>query len=223
MDDRLRRYAASRATERGAASYETKYDRQLHKRISNRVERAVIAKAFAVAPGPYGLALDLPCGAGRLTPEIARHVSGAIVEADYSPTMLERARTTARSRGDVGARRYTRLDALTLPFRDAAFDLVFSARLSHHIAHEPDRERWLLELCRVSRRTVIATVFDHHSLKNVWRLARSAFSHKRPKNTLRLARVHELAERAGFEVRAAIPISRLFSGHRYLVLARRGS
>ena len=47
-----------------------------------------------------------------------------------------------------------------------------------------------------------------------------ALTSKRPKNTMTVARVHELAARAGFEVRAMLPLSRLFSGHRYLVLER---
>ncbi len=221
MDDGLQRYAASRATERGAASYDTKYERELHKRISDSIERRVIARAFATAPGPYASALDVPCGAGRITTEVARHIGGTLVEADFSPTMLGRAREHARSTGACGARRYVRLDALRLPFADRAFDLVFSARLSHHIGVEEDRERWLVELFRVARRTVIATVFDHYSLKNIWRIARAPFSRKRGKNTLKIARVRDLARQSGFELEAAIPLSRIFSGHRYLVLARR--
>jgi ubiquinone/menaquinone biosynthesis C-methylase UbiE len=217
LDPQLERYAASRATSEGAASYDSKYERELHKRISDRVERRVIARALALAPGPHERILDVPCGAGRLSPELVLHSRGRIVEADYSPTMLERCRSNARGYEPAVAR----VNALQLPFRDGSFDLVFSARISHHIGLESDRERWLRELCRVSRRYVVATFFDASSLKNLIRIARSPFSRKRPKNTMRLARVHELAQESGFVVKAAIPLSRLFSGHRYLVLERR--
>jgi ubiquinone/menaquinone biosynthesis C-methylase UbiE len=216
LDPQLERYAASRASKEGAASYDTKYEREIHKRLSDRVERRVIGRALALAPGPHERILDVPCGAGRLSPELVPHGRGKIFECDYSPTMLERCRANAKGYEPV----LSRVNALALPFRDRSFDLVFSARLSHHIGLEQDRERWLRELCRVSRRYVVATFFDAGSLKNLIRLARSPFSRKRGKNTMRVARVHELAIESGFTVKAAIPLSRLFSGHRYLVLER---
>lgn len=214
MDPELARYAASRSSERGAASYETKYERELHKRISDRVERRVIARALALTGGPHERILDLPCGAGRLSSELVPHArSKAIVEADYSHAMLVRCEANARGYEP----RLARLDALNLPFAARTFDLVFSVRISHHIARAEDRERWLLELCRVSRRWVVATYFDAASFKN---LVRRALTAKRSKNAMTGARVQELAARAGFRVVAAIPLSRLFSGHRYLVLER---
>lgn len=218
MDPQLERYAASRATSQGAASYDTKYERELHKRLSDRVERRVIARALALAPGPHERVLDVPCGAGRLSPELVSHTRGRIFEADYSPSMLERCRANAKGYKPHLAR----VNALALPYTSGSFDLVFSARLSHHIGLESDREKWLRELCRVSRRYVVATFFDASSLKNLLRLARSPFSRKRAKNTMRLGRVHQLANEAGFSVKAAIPLSRIFSGHRYIVLEKAG-
>jgi ubiquinone/menaquinone biosynthesis C-methylase UbiE len=215
VDPDLARYAASRASERGAASYETKYERELHKRISDRVERRVIARALALTGGPHERLLDVPCGAGRLSPELIGHAKNKVIfEADYSPTMLLRCGANARGYEP----RLTRLNALSLPFAPGTFDLIFSVRISHHIAKAEDRERWLLELCRVSKRWVVATFFDERSFKN---MLRRALSSKRPKNTMAVPRVRELAEKAGFEVRAMLPLSRLFSGHRYLVLERK--
>jgi len=214
LDPELARYAASRTTERGAASYETKYERELHKRISDRVERRVIARALSLTGGPHARILDVPCGAGRLSGELVPHsASHVIVEGDYSAAMLTRCAANARGYEP----RLARLDALNLPFATRAFDLVFSVRISHHIARAEDRERWLLELCRVSGRWVVATYFDSGSFKN---LVRRAIARKRPKNAMARARVEELAKTAGFRVVAAIPLSRLFSGHRYLVLER---
>jgi ubiquinone/menaquinone biosynthesis C-methylase UbiE len=214
VDPDLARYAASRTTERGATSYETKYERELHKRISDRVERRVIARALALTGGPHERVLDVPCGAGRLSRElVGRARSNVIVEADYSHAMLVRCEANARGYTP----RLARLDALNLPFPERTFDLVFSVRISHHIARPEDRERWLLELCRVSRSWVVATFFDAGSFKN---LVRRALTAKRPKNAMTIPRVHELAERAGFRAVATIPLSRLFSGHRYLVLER---
>ncbi len=215
MEPDLARYAASRSTERGAASYETKYERELHKRISDRVERRVIARALALTKGPHDRVLDVPCGAGRLSNELVPHARAkAIVEADFSLAMLRRCEANARGY----APRLVRLDALSLPFLSGSLDLVFSVRISHHMARAEDRERWLRELCRVSRRWVVATFFDAHSFKNI---VRSALSSKRPKNAMAAPRVHEIAAEAGFSVVADLPLSRLFSGHRYAVLERR--
>src|SRR4051812_39285537 len=114
MDPSLRRYADSRATSEGAASYDTKYDRELHKIISSHFERRAIARALSLLPGPHERVLDVPCGAGRLSPLLAPHAAARrIFEADFSPSMLERCRANAKSY----EARLTRVDALSLPFR----------------------------------------------------------------------------------------------------------
>jgi SAM-dependent methyltransferase len=114
-------------------------------------------------------------------------------------------------------------DAFHLPFPDRSFDLVFSARLSHHIADGDLRARYLGEIMRVSRSWTIATVFDRDSLKNRLRELRRRFTDKRPKHTLSREQVAAIATGAGFEIEAALPLSRLASGHVYYLFRRVGS
>jgi ubiquinone/menaquinone biosynthesis C-methylase UbiE len=212
QDDQLRGYAASRRTSRGAESYATKYDREWHKRVSSHAERRVIRRLLRRTGLRGGAVLDVPCGAGRLTP-LLEPVASRLVSADYSASMVSVLRRVRGHEGLVS-------DAFHLPFADRSFDLVFSARLSHHIADADLRARYLGEVMRVARSWTIATVFDSDSLKNRLRELRRRFSDKRPKHTLSRQQVAAIAAGAGFEIEAAIPLSRLASGHVYYLLRR---
>ena len=107
--------------------------------------RAVAAR---LAPSAGERILDLGCGTGRLTAEIARTPGIRVVGLDRSAAMLQVARTgqssgdgeTSQARGvEAGghAPMYVRGDGATLPFVNA-FDAVFSAATFHWI---PDHQR----------------------------------------------------------------------------------
>lgn len=212
-DPTLDRYSASRRTEEGAESYSTKYDDELHKRISSWFERRAVERALAITGLKQAKVLDLPCGAGRLTP-ILRPVAKTLISADYSRTMVQVLRRRNPELPGLVA------DCFHLPFKDGAFDLVYSARLSHHIGDEPLRLAYLKEVLRVAGRWAIVTVFDSRSLKNLLRTLRRSMSKKRPKNTLSREQVEQVAAAQGFSVLGAIPLSRLASGHVFYVMKR---
>lgn len=214
LNDRpLESYAAGRRRRERAASYSTKYDRELHKRISSWFERRAIRRALAVTGVRDGRVLDVPCGAGRLTP-LLRPVASELLSCDYSPAMLEFFRSAHPEPCFVAS-------AFELPFPDRSFDLVFSARLAHHIAADARRADYLRSVLRISRRWAIVTVFDRDSLKNRLRERRRRRTGKRGKYTFSAAEVAAIARSAGFEVAASIPLSRLGSGHVFHVLERR--
>src|SRR6267378_1304627 len=73
--------------------------------------------------------LEVGAGSGRDTLALAR--AGAIaVVLDYSPASLELVQRQAREQGiPVGL---VRADALAMPFRDGAFDVVFHQGLLEH-------------------------------------------------------------------------------------------
>ena len=78
--------------------------------------------------------LEVGAGSGRDLLELA--AGGAIgVVLDYSPASLELVRRQARERGLPI--HLVRADALALPFRDGAFDVVFHQGLLEHF-REPD-------------------------------------------------------------------------------------
>jgi trans-aconitate 2-methyltransferase len=87
--------------------------------------------AARLAPASGERILDLGCGTGRLTVELASSVPGArFVGVDVSTAMLAEA---ARSSGGVS---WVRADGVALPF-ERAFDAVFSAAAFHWIPDHP--------------------------------------------------------------------------------------
>jgi demethylmenaquinone methyltransferase / 2-methoxy-6-polyprenyl-1,4-benzoquinol methylase len=108
-------------------------------------ERA--AEIAAVAPGDA--VLDVCCGTGDLTFELAARVApgGRVVGCDFSEPMLDLAREKAASR-DAGAVRFEWADALNLPYDADRFD---AATVGFGVRNFADRDRGLRELGRVVR------------------------------------------------------------------------
>jgi diadenosine tetraphosphate (Ap4A) HIT family hydrolase/SAM-dependent methyltransferase len=80
---------------------------------------------LALAPGER--VLDVGCGCGSTTVEIARrvHPDGSVLGVDLSRPMLERAHRRASEAGVEGAR-FENADAQVHPFPAGSFDVVFS-------------------------------------------------------------------------------------------------
>lgn len=202
----------------GAESYRAEYETKLHRKLSHKLEQKLFKKIFA-RTGKVSSLVDIPCGRGRLR-EIFLENAEWVVEGDWSFHMLEGNR---RELGGDGRTPYFRASALHLPLGDRSFDCVASIRLNHHIDDVEERERHVRELLRVADRYVIFTFFSYYSLKNLWRRARRPFNKKRPKRTLSLGRVRELAAEQGFRLVMAPTLSKLGSGHRFALLERIGA
>ncbi len=142
----------------GAAAYRTKYDGSWARRLSARREAGLLRWALAAA-GTEGVALDAPCGAGRLTPVLLERAH-RVTAVDLSPAMVDEARATLA--GPVADGRVVlgtgSVDAL--PFADGAFDTAVCWRLLHHVTDPATRVRILAGLARVSRRAVVVTFAD---------------------------------------------------------------
>lgn len=198
----------------GAASFNVKYEREWHKRVCTRWEYAVIASCFKIA-GPQESILDLPSGCGRLFGAY-RAYGKKFYAMDVSHEMLKFARENipeVKESLSVGS-------AFQMPLRDGAVDCAFSARLFHHVPDPKEREQYIRELCRVSRKWVVFTYFHTWSLKNILRMIRRPFNRKKKKVTMTKEELRELARKIGWELAASIPLSRLASGHHYAVLRK---
>jgi demethylmenaquinone methyltransferase / 2-methoxy-6-polyprenyl-1,4-benzoquinol methylase len=73
------------------------------------------------------IALDLCCGTGDLSFALQRGARARIVGADFSHTMLVRARRKAFEADGVAHVEFLEADALRLPFANQTFDLVTTA------------------------------------------------------------------------------------------------
>ena len=219
MDEKiLARYNSAE----GADDYLHKFERHWTERVNNWHEQRLIRSFLRSVSSvdPKGLALDLPCGYGRLY-SIVRELGLPVVEGDWSFPLLTAARSIhTRRYGAAGSQDYLRATALALPFGDGAFEFVLSARLSHHIREHDQRLQHLREILRVSRRWVMFTYFDGRSVKNRFHELRRRFNGKRGKWTLTLEEVQKVGHAEGFELAKAAWISRFFSGHRYVLMQR---
>lgn len=105
--------------------------------------------ADIAAPDPGDAVLDVCCGTGDLTFELASRVApgGHVVGCDFSEPMLDLARDKAEARG-AGSVRFEWADALNLPYDADRFDI---ATVGFGVRNFADRERGLRELNRVLR------------------------------------------------------------------------
>jgi demethylmenaquinone methyltransferase / 2-methoxy-6-polyprenyl-1,4-benzoquinol methylase len=107
--------------------------------------RREAAAATLLKPGQS--ALDVACGSGRLTAELAKRAAGGrVVGLDFSPPMLVKARAANPGLDFVKG------DALRLPFWDDDFDV---ATMAFGLRNLADPRLGLAELARVARRVVV--------------------------------------------------------------------
>ncbi len=113
----LDRHAITRAFDRASASYDAVAA------LQERVRGELLTRLDELEIAPQSI-LDLGAGTGHGARALKRrHPRATVVAADIAPGMLERAHRQSR-----WLRRFERVraDAYALPFRDGAFDLVFS-------------------------------------------------------------------------------------------------
>lgn len=108
-----------------------------------------------IGPAAHGSVLDLACGPGIVTVELAR-VAHDVAALDLTPEMLGKARERCAKAGRTNVRFEEGL-ASALPFRDASFDAVVT-RLSFH--HFTDPRAVLAEMHRVLKPSGTLAVAD---------------------------------------------------------------
>jgi ubiquinone/menaquinone biosynthesis C-methylase UbiE len=92
--------------------------------------------------------LDVGCGPGSLTVDIAKHIQpgGHVTGVENVPDPLQEARKLAEQEGvDVT---FEVADAVHLPYADDSFDLVFAHQVLQHVAQPVEM---LKEMRRVAR------------------------------------------------------------------------
>jgi demethylmenaquinone methyltransferase / 2-methoxy-6-polyprenyl-1,4-benzoquinol methylase len=113
----------------------------------DRLWRARAAKQVRpILQNPGALVLDLCCGTGDLAFALHRRANARILGADFSHTMLVRARQKALAVDSAAPIPFLEADALRLPFADQTFDLLATAFGFRNLANYQDG---LQEILRV--------------------------------------------------------------------------
>jgi ubiquinone/menaquinone biosynthesis C-methylase UbiE len=201
-----------------AAAYNLYYQQRILKRLTTSREYALIGRHMR-AVGHSKFVLELPCGGGRMTPAFAASTD-FVIEADIAIGQIQYGRATSTV---ATPRAWMTASAFHIPLRDGSVDGTVCIRLAHHLPTHAERERLFHELMRVSRRFVIVTYFDHHSLKNLTHRMRHPLRKKPPKLTMTTARVAEYARECGGRLVAAPTLFLISSGQRYALIVKDGA
>jgi SAM-dependent methyltransferase len=140
-----------------AQQYLSKHQDGMARRLSHWRDKQLAKRALKQAGGPK-VVLDLPCGAGRFWPLLAERSDRVIMAADNSSDMISIA--LAGQPADVTARvEAFQTSAFSIDLDDSAVDSIFCMRLLHHIADSNHRIAMLREFYRVSRDTIIVSLW----------------------------------------------------------------
>ncbi len=103
--------------------------------------------------------LDFGSGIGSSIPYFRRHFpKSSLSYADVSAESLEKSRERF-----PGNERFLLIEGNHIDLETGSQDIVFSACVFHHIAHE-EHGQWLKELLRITRRGGILAIYEHNPL-----------------------------------------------------------
>jgi ubiquinone/menaquinone biosynthesis C-methylase UbiE len=152
-----------------AQHYLDKHQSGFASRLSNWRDIQMARKALRLAGNPASV-LDLPCGAGRFWSMLAEQSDRNIIGADNSASMVAMA-IKSQPASVVARVRPMQTSAFAIDLPDKAVDCVFSIRLMHHIGQADHRLKMLHEFHRVTRDTVILSLWVDGNFK-AWKRKR---------------------------------------------------
>ena len=152
-----------------AYEYLHKHQDGLSRRLSHWRDEQMARHALKLAGDP-GLVLDLPCGAGRFWPLLAENPNRLIFAADNSADMLDIAEASQPTEVLKQVETF-RTSAFAIDLAANAVDCIFCIRLLHHIEQPEHRLAILREFHRVSRDTVILSLWVDGNYK-AWKRKR---------------------------------------------------
>ena len=211
--------------EQHAQQYLHKHQDGIARRLSNQRDEQLARRALALAGEP-GLVLDLPSGAGRFWPLLAEKANRVIIGADNSAAMLQIA--CGSQPAEVVKRvRPLQTSAFAIDLPDNAVDSIFCMRLFHHIGEAAHRKAILSEFQRVSRDSVIISLWVDGNIK-AWRRKRlearrnngQADGSYQNRFVLPAATVEQEFEAAGFRIQERMDFLPFYAMWRVYVLRK---
>ena len=134
--------------------------------LDNFSRRTVENSAAYLRPSlePHMHILDIGCGPGSITIDLARHVpQGHVTGIEVSFAVLEKARAQAKAVGITNTT-FAPGDGLALPFADNTFDVAHAHQVAQHVGRE--QVAFLCEMLRVTKPGgfVACRVWDSNTL-----------------------------------------------------------
>lgn len=188
-----------------AQEYLHKHQDGVARRLSHWRDVQVARRALKLAGEP-NLVLDLPCGAGRFWPMLGEQPNRVILAADNSADMLETARSGQPDEVVKNIHLF-QTSAFAIDLGANSVDCIFCIRLLHHIESPEHRLTILREFNRVSRDTVILSLWVDGNYK-AWKRrrleARRATKGRSSQNKNRFvvsrAVIEQEFQQAGFQI-----------------------
>ncbi len=205
-----------------AKRYLRKHNDGLARRLSDRRDKQLARRALALAGEP-GLVLDLPCGAGRFWPVLAEKGNRVIIGADNSASMVKIA-CESQPAEIVKRVQPLQTSAFAIEMPDNAVDSIFCMRLMHHIGKAEDRAVLLNEFHRVTRDSVIVSLWVDGNFK-AWKRRRAEGSRSKRdyqnRFVLPVATVEAEFEEAGFRIQERLDFLPMYAMWRVYLLRKR--
>lgn len=208
-----------------SADYYNKHQASLARRLSNWRDQQLARKALQIANDPQ-LVLDLPCGAGRFWQTLCEKNNRVIMAADNSFDMLHIAQSM---QPHAISSRVTcfQTSAFNIDLPDNAVDNIFCMRLLHHISDPAHRASMLKEMHRVTRDTVIISLWVDGNVKALRRKQLEAKRAKRNGSVANQNRfvvsaktIEQEFKYAGFDVIKHLDFLPLYSMWRVYILKK---
>jgi ubiquinone/menaquinone biosynthesis C-methylase UbiE len=208
-----------------AEHYLSKHQATLASQLSHWRDVQLARKALHMAGDPLSV-LDLPCGAGRFWPVLGEQPNRTIIGSDNSENMIATA-MHAQPKDIVSRVRPLQTSAFKIDLPDQAVDSVFCMRLIHHIGDPAHRAQMLREFHRVTRDTVIISLWVDGNYK-AWRrqkleakrIARGKESGYQNRFVLPAAKVEAEFAQAGFSVVGSLDFLPFYAMWRVYVLRK---
>ena len=209
-----------------AEHYLSKHKATLASRLSHWRDVQLGRKALQMAGNPQRV-LDLPCGAGRFWPMLAELPGRKIVGSDNSENMIAVA-MHAQPKDVVSRVEPLRTSAFNIDLPDQSVDSIFCMRLIHHIGDVTHRLQMLREFHRVTRDTVIISLWVDGNYK-AWRrqqleakrIARGKKTGYQNRFVLPAAQVESEFNQAGFSVIGSLDFLPFYALWRVYILRKK--
>lgn len=115
-----------------------------------------VPRHVAIGALPDDELLDIACGPGSLTLELAAHVTKA-TGFDITPAMLDQARAAQQAKGIANVD-WVQGDAVALPFPNGSFSLVTCSAAFHHFENPGAILKEMARVCRPGGRIAVSDV-----------------------------------------------------------------